>query len=59
MTERTINEDEMVGFIMRRALEDGVGIDCESVIATLSYQLDFYKEKGLVETEKDMEGWFK
>jgi hypothetical protein len=43
-----LNEDELVGFIIRNAWEENIKLDYETVLAVLAGQMDFYKEKGLV-----------
>lgn len=54
MSEPVINEDEMVGFIMRQAHENGEKLNYDSVTSVLAYQIMFYEEKGLIDTEKDV-----
>ncbi|GGN64320.1 hypothetical protein [Oceanobacillus indicireducens] len=51
-SEPIINEDEMFGFIMRKASENGEKLDFDSVVSVLAYQIMFYQEKGLIDDEK-------
>lgn len=52
MSEPVINEDEMIGFIMRKGSENGEKLDFDSVVSVLAYQIMFYQEKGLIDDEK-------
>jgi len=45
MSEPTINEDELVGYIMRKTEEHR--LDYEEVRAVLDAELDYLKEQGI------------
>lgn len=45
----TVNEDELVGYIIRTAHEDGIRLTYEEVNAVLNAEMDFLASKGLVD----------
>ena len=47
----TINEDELVGYIMRTVADEGVFISYESLRAILDAELDYLIEQGIAEEE--------
>lgn len=48
MSEKTINEDELVGYIMRKTGDDH-SLYYEDVKAVLDAEIEFLKEKGIAE----------
>lgn len=49
MSEKTINEDELVGYIMRKTEEHTLYY--EDVRAVLDAELDYLKEQGIAQKE--------
>lgn len=49
MEEVVINDDEMMGFIMRQVGIEGVSMSYRDIDLILSAQMKFLREKGLVE----------
>lgn len=49
----TVNQDELIGYIMSSAYEyKGINLDYETVATVLEYELIFLKEKGIAEDGK-------
>ena len=56
MSVPVINEDELIGYIMRNAYNfEGARLDYEDVSLILKLEIDFLKSKGLIETEKKVD----
>jgi hypothetical protein len=50
--EITINEDELVGFIIRKAYDyDGLRLEYEEVRAVLDLEQEYLKNKGIAKDE--------
>lgn len=48
MSEKVINEDEMIGYILRKTSIEH-NLNYEEVQAVLDAEIDFLREKGIVE----------
>lgn len=46
---KEVNEDELVGFIMRQAANKGIGLYYEDIRTVLDAELEFLKKKGIAE----------
>lgn len=51
MSKHAINQDEMIGYIIRKANENNYMLDYDAIIYVLAYYRDFCKEKDLFNSD--------